>query len=33
MNPLDVSHSTHNFFFYTYVDVIGSKLDVWVVPL
>jgi hypothetical protein len=33
MNSLDVSHPTHNFLFYTYVDVVGSKLDVWAAPL
>jgi hypothetical protein len=33
MNSLDVSHSTHNFLFYTYVDIVGSKLDVWAAPL
>jgi hypothetical protein len=30
---LDVSHPTHNFLFYTYVDVVGSKLDIWAAPL
>jgi hypothetical protein len=33
MNLLDVSHATHNLLFYTYKDVVGSKLDVWVMPL
>jgi hypothetical protein len=27
MNWLDVSHATHNLLFYTYVDVVGSKLN------
>jgi hypothetical protein len=33
MNYLDVSHPTYNLLFYVYVDVVGSKLDVWVVYL
>jgi hypothetical protein len=33
MNSLDVSHPTHNFLFYTYVDIVGSKLDVWAATL
>jgi hypothetical protein len=33
MNSLDVSHPTHNFLFYMYVDVIESKLDVCAAPL
>jgi hypothetical protein len=33
MNSLDVSHPTHNLLFYTYIDVVGSKFDVWVAPL
>jgi hypothetical protein len=33
MNSFVVSHPTHNLLFYMYIDVIGSKLDLWAAPL